>query len=150
MSPRRDLQQLLDHLRDVIEDSDVPRRQIDEHLGHSAGYLSQLLAGTLDLKYWHLIGILDAIDCPPKVFFAGAFPLPGPRPSKHPHPALEAALTIDRSMVGIYGFGVDAIRELRQRLEGVEEALYGEAAPDGEEVEDPATRSTHDRTGHPD
>ncbi len=123
---RTDLQQLLDHLRDVVEDSDVPRSDIDEHLGHASGYLSQLLAGHIDLKYRHLIVILDAIKCSPQTFFAGAFPLPGPKLGERPHPALEAALAIDRSIIGVYGVGVDAVRELRERLERVEQTLYGD------------------------
>ncbi|MEM7583707.1 MAG: hypothetical protein AAF560_10040 [Acidobacteriota bacterium] len=126
MPRQRGVEQLLEHLRDVIEDSDVPRREIDRRLGHSSGYLAQLLAGTLDLKYWQLIAILDVIDFPANEFFAGAFPLPKPSLSRPADPAMAAALAIDRSIVGVYGFGVDSVRELRLRLERVERTLYGD------------------------
>lgn len=119
---------LLGHLRDLVEDSDVPRREIDRRLGYSEGYLSQLLAGTVDLKFRHLIGILDAVGCRPQDFFARTFPRPRPRPGPETERwtvGLDKALAADRDVVGIYGFGIDAVRELRRRLERCEARLFG-------------------------
>ena len=117
------MQRLLGRLRDFVEDSDVPRREIDARLGHAEGYLSQLLAGTLDLKYRHVIGILDAIDCPPQRFFGDVYPLPWRRDKGPPSSALARALAVEKEVVGVYGLGVEAVHELRERLTRCEATL---------------------------
>ncbi len=111
-------------LRDLVEDSDVPRWQVDQQLGHSKGYLSQLLAGTIDLKYRHLIAVLDAIQCTPGGFFQEVFPRlgPGGRQARR-NPRLEAMLKTDPDVVGVYSLGIEAVQELRRRLERCEQAL---------------------------
>ena len=122
-------------LRDLVEDSDVPRWQVDEELGRSKGYLSQLLAGTIDLKYRHLVSVLDAIGCSPHRFFQEVFPrLPprGRRPRRNPR--LEAMLTTDPDTVGVYTVGIEAVQELRRRLERCErklDAALASRAPGG-------------------
>ena len=109
-------------LRDLVEDSDVPSLQIDHQLGHARGYLSQLLSGAIDLKYWHLMTILRAISCPPNRFFEEVYPLPEP-PLVDPSPALDTALQVGPEVAGIYGFGIESVRELRHRLERCEAAF---------------------------
>ena len=104
-----------------VEDSDVPRHQVDRQLGHSNGYLSQLLAGTIDLKYRHVIAVLDAIGCPPPRFFQDAFPRRQKNPRRNPR--LEAMLKTDPDVVGVYSLGIEAVQELRQRVERCEQAL---------------------------
>lgn len=120
---RKEIKRLLGRLRDFVEDSDVPRDEVDRRLGYAKGYLSQLLAGTIDLKYWHLIGILNAIGCRPQKFFDDVYPLPRPRLQAPPSRALRQALAIDKDVVGVYGLAVEATHELRQRLARCEATL---------------------------
>ncbi len=111
-------------LRDLVEDSDVPRWRVDQRLGHSKGYLSQLLAGTIDLKYRHLIAVLDAIGCTPQRFFQEVFPrLRDRRRRPRRYPRIEALLSTDPGVVGVYSLGIEAVQELRSRLEHCERVL---------------------------
>ena len=132
MDVETSVKRLRRRLRDLVEDSDVPRRQIDARLGHAPGYLSQLLAGTIDLKYRHVMAILEAIDLPPHRFFEEVYPLPEPKLPSEPSTALTAALQVNPDVVGVYGLGIETVRELRHRLESCEAALF--AAFPGDEA----------------
>ena len=120
-----DIRRLRRQLADLIDDSGASRRQIDRQLGQAEGYLSQLLAGTIDLKFWHLIDILETLGCSPSLFFERVFPSMDPQAAAASSPALDAALSVDRDVVGVYHLGIEAVRELRQRLERCEAALFG-------------------------
>jgi transcriptional regulator with XRE-family HTH domain len=111
----------LRYLRDLIEDSDVPRREIEVKSGFSEGYLAQLLCGNIDLKLSHLVRILDALGTSPEDFFAELYPAWPPRRRTSRH---KASLVVTRDVVGIYGYAVESVHELRQRLERCEEALW--------------------------
>ncbi len=119
MDVGEEAQRVLRHLRDRVEDSDLPRREIERRLGLHGGYLSQLLSGGIELKYWHLIAVLEAIGYPWARFFAEVFPRRGRRRS----PQLAARLRVNRDVVRIYGIGVETVRDLRRRLERCEELL---------------------------
>ena len=123
MDNRKEIKRVLGRLRDFVEDSDIPRREIDARLGRAEGYLSQLLAGTIDLTYGHLIDVLAAIDCPPQRFFGDVYPLLRPRAKGPPISALARALRIDKEVIGVYGLGVEAVHELRGRLTRCESTL---------------------------
>lgn len=123
MRQRLEIKRMLGRLRDLVEDSEVPRHSVDECLGHAPGYLSQLLAGTIDLKYRHLVTILDAIDCPPERFFETVYPLPHRRRRGPASPELATMLQLERDGVGVYGLGIEAVDEMRGRLARCEEVL---------------------------
>lgn len=57
-------------LRDQVRLSPLSQRQIEDHLGWSRGYLSQVLQGHITLSVGHLLGILSALERRPEVFFA--------------------------------------------------------------------------------
>lgn len=119
-----EIKRVLGRLRDLVEDSEVHRHTVDEHLGHAPGYLSQLLAGTIDLKYRHLVTILDAIGCAPERFFDKVYPLPFPQHPPGPKlPELATLLQLNRDGVGVYGLGIEAMDEMRCRLERCEATL---------------------------
>ncbi len=109
------------HLRDLIEDSDVPRREIEARSGFSRGYLAQLLCGNIDLKLSHLARILDSLGTSPGHFFAELYPYWPPRRRSARR---RASLVVTRDVADIYGYGVESVRELRQRLERCEATLW--------------------------
>lgn len=123
MKQRTEVNRLLGRLRDMVEDSDVPRHVVDARLGRAPGYLSQLLAGTIDLKYRHLMTILEAIGCPPARFFEVAYPRPTQRPAGPASPRLATVLRGEREAVEVYGVGIEAVAELRERLTRCEASL---------------------------
>jgi len=124
MEPAAETRRALAYLRDLVEDSDIPRSEIERRLGFSRGYLAQLLTGNMDLKLWQLIAILDTVGKTPAKFFAELFPRRPPgQLSGRRRPVTVAGLTVTRDVVLVYGFGLDAIRDLRRRLERCERAL---------------------------
>ncbi len=99
---------VLKQLRDLIEDSDTPLLSLERRLAFSRGYLSQILNGYIELKYWHMTAILDELGVAPGEFLAELFP------SRLPH-AGPANLEVSQDMVVVYGIGIETVRELRQR-----------------------------------
>ncbi|MCP4654614.1 MAG: hypothetical protein GY856_04245 [bacterium] len=124
MEPAAETRRALAYLRDLVEDSDIPHSEIERRLAFSRGYLSRLLTGSIDLKLWQLVGILDAIGETPAKFFSELFPRrpPSQLPTRR-KPRTAAGLTVTRDVVLVYGFGIDAIRDLGRRLERCEKAL---------------------------
>lgn len=57
-------------LRDQVRLSPLSQRQIEDNLGWSRGYLSQVLQGHITLSVGHLMGILKALGRRPEDFFA--------------------------------------------------------------------------------
>lgn len=124
MEPAAETHRALAYLRDLVEDSDIPRSEIERRLAFSKGYLSQLLTGSIDLKLWQLVAILDTIGKTPTKFFSELFPRR--RPAQSPirrNSRTAAGLTVTRDVVLVYGFGIDAIRDLGRRLDRCEKAL---------------------------
>jgi len=111
----------LRHLQDLIEDSDVPRREIETRSGFTRGYLAQLLCGNIDLKLSHLAQILAALGKTPARFFGGLYPV---HPPRRRGPRNPAQLVVTRDVANVYGYGVESVRELRLRLAHCEEALW--------------------------
>ncbi|RMH16031.1 MAG: XRE family transcriptional regulator [Acidobacteria bacterium] len=119
LEPHAETRRVLRHLRDVIEDADMTQRQIESRAGFSRGYLSQLLAQNIDLKYRHVLAVLEAVGIAPATFFARVFPPPESRPPR----GRPLELPPDHQAANVYGFGIEAVQELRQRLERCEDAL---------------------------
>jgi transcriptional regulator with XRE-family HTH domain len=112
----------LRHLHDLLEDSGIPRREIEDHCGFSRGYLAQLLGGNIELKVMHLALILDALGSSPAPFFRELYPRSPPPRQRHPR--VVEGLVVSRDNLNVYAYGVESIRELRQRLERCEAALW--------------------------
>jgi len=111
----------LRHLQDLVEDSDVPRREIEVRSGFTRGYLAQLLCGNIDLKLSHLERILDALGKAPGRFFAGLYPS---YPARRRGSRSRTRLVVTRDVADVYGYGVESVHELRLRLTRCEEALW--------------------------
>jgi transcriptional regulator with XRE-family HTH domain len=63
------VEQVRRRLRDLVRLSSLSQRQIEDGLGWSRGYLSQVLQGHITLSVGHLLGILGALDRRPEDFF---------------------------------------------------------------------------------
>lgn len=61
-------------LRSAIKLSNVSNREIERQLGMSAGTLSRLFSGGIELKLKHILDICDTIHFPPAKFFQAAYP----------------------------------------------------------------------------
>lgn len=116
-------------LRHHIGRSPLSQRKIEERAGFARGYLSQVLAGRIELKVCHLLAVLDTLSLPPGRFFAQLHP----RPERN---ALEALRNRARrreiapparfdSIAGpdLDGLGVESTAHLRRRLERCERAI---------------------------
>ena len=111
-------------LRRCIAQSDLSQRKIEDHAGFSRGYLSQLLARNLELKLWHVVAILDALEVPPGEFFRRVFPR-SPRHALRGFQSSSQPLSeeTDDLLARLYGHGVESLEDLRSRLARCERAV---------------------------
>lgn len=114
----------LEEIRRLVRKSELSQRKVEERVGFSKGYLSQLLARNLDLKLWHVLAILDALGLDLGEFFHRVYPatrFPAlerfQRTSKPLSPELEEALS------KLYKYGVESLDELRSRVGRCEQAV---------------------------
>lgn len=70
-----DSAQLIEGLTATLRAAKIRRAEIERKLGWSAGYVSRLLKGTIEMRLSHLFAILRAIEVPPSEFFRYVFPL---------------------------------------------------------------------------
>lgn len=115
----------LHEIRRILERTGVTQRHLEERLGFSRGYLSQLLSRNLDLKLWHVLAILDGLGEAPGSFFARVYP----GYHRSPLDRLEEDMTplseeIDATLARLYGRAkVDSPRQFRDRLAVCEEKI---------------------------
>lgn len=124
MDPREETRRVLEEIRRIIKASPLSQRKVEDRAGFSRGYLSQLLARNLDLKFIHLIAILDALDRPPGAFFRSLYPDPR-RPALEHFKAQSRLPSVDvrRSLEDLYDVGLESLHRLRERLERCEDAV---------------------------
>lgn len=124
MKAKDETQRLVQRVRLLVYLSKLTQREIERRIGFSRGYLSQLLGGTVEMKLWHLLAVLDTLDMDPGEFFSEMFP-------RRRHRSLEMLDDIQRGaknplnleLARLYGFGIESIDDFRERLERCEEAL---------------------------
>ena len=116
---------ILTRVRQLIFFSDLTQREVEKRLGLSRGYLSQLLGGTVEIRYWQLLAVLDAMELDPGDFFSELFGRRGHRDldfldeargRSEPEP-------LSLELARLYAFGIESIAEFHQRLERCEDAL---------------------------
>ena len=116
---------ILERLRLRLLRSRLTQREVEIRVGFSRGYLSQILAGTVELKYWQLLAILHAMKLEPSEFFGELFP-------RRRHPALETLDDVVRQseegslsfeLARLVAFGIESVLDFRDRLELCEEAI---------------------------
>jgi transcriptional regulator with XRE-family HTH domain len=116
---------ILERLHFRIRRSRFTQRKIESRIGFSQGYLSQILGGTVEIKYWQLLAILDAMELEPSEFFRELFP-------RHRVPALDSLDDVARQseegsltheLVQLFASGIETTHALRDRVARIEEAL---------------------------
>jgi len=85
--PQTEVRRIADALRTAIRLSGVSHRQVERELAMSAGYLTRILSGQLQLRITHVLSICAVIDLPAESFFAALYP------SRPPASEGEARLT---------------------------------------------------------
>lgn len=70
----QEIERISEALRTAIRLSDVSNRRIERELHMSTGYLTRILAGYVELRMSHVLGICRAIGLPPGNFFTALFP----------------------------------------------------------------------------
>jgi hypothetical protein len=56
-------------LATLVQIAGLNRQDLDRRLGQGRGYSSQLLTGRVELKYRHILAILEVVDVEPAIFF---------------------------------------------------------------------------------
>ncbi len=102
-------------LRDAVADADLGHSEVESRAGFSPGYLSQLLAANIELKLSHILAILAALEIDAATFFQASFP--------QRRDAGDIHLPAHHDAASVYGFGIESLASLRQRLERFEDAL---------------------------
>ena len=70
----RKLQTLRQVIRDAVQASRKPARELERILGLGSGNLARLLDGSLDLRVRHLVALAELLDVPPADFLELGFP----------------------------------------------------------------------------
>ncbi|NJL29814.1 MAG: hypothetical protein HC897_18945 [Thermoanaerobaculia bacterium] len=125
---KQEARRLLDRLRMIIYLSSLRHGEIEERAGFSRGYLSQILSGSVELKFRHVITILDAVGVAPAVLFAELYPHRR-RTAEELLDSLPAGSRLrEDPFVGqlahLFAFGIEALIDLYERLERCEDALF--------------------------
>lgn len=94
LDPQDEVRRLAAALRTAIRLSGVSHRQIERELELSAGYLSRILAGHIQLRLAHVLAICRIIGLPAASFFAALYP---PKP-----PASESEARMTRGLAQLH------------------------------------------------
>jgi len=118
-------QRILERLQLRIRRSKLTQSAIESRIGFSRGYLSQIFTGTVEIKSWHLLAILEVMGLEPSEFFRELFP-------RHRVPALESLAdmahrseegSLSYELTRLFASGIETFHDLRDRIERCEEAL---------------------------
>jgi hypothetical protein len=63
-------------LATLVQIAGLNRQDLDRLLGQGRGYSSQVLTGRVELKYRHILAILEVVDVEPGIFFRVLYPEP--------------------------------------------------------------------------
>ncbi len=126
MDWKQETEPALQEIRRLLREAGISQRQLEERVGFSRGYVSQLLARNLDLKVWHVLAILNALEHSPGEFFSRMYPA-----AKKRRRALEefqrasGPLTeeVDEVLGRLYKYGVESLNQLRDRLARCEQSV---------------------------
>lgn len=79
MSIEEEVRRATKLLETVMQATGLTRKELDQRLGAGSGYVSQVLTGRMELKFRHILAILQALEVDPSVFFQTLYP--GDRPT---------------------------------------------------------------------
>ncbi|MEM7349581.1 MAG: helix-turn-helix transcriptional regulator [Acidobacteriota bacterium] len=111
----------------LIQLSKRTQQEIEQRAGFSSGYVSQMLNGHIEIKVRHLLVVLDAIEVRPAELFLQLYPRRRDRASevlatfKRRSGRFESSLA--RELARLYGYGIESLEDLEDRLERCEDVL---------------------------
>lgn len=127
MDPQHETRRLLERLRFLIQLSRHTQRDIERKAGFSRGYLSQLLNGHVGIKLRHLLLVLEALEIDPPDLFFDLYPRRRNRLRKAMEGFQRNSQSFEKSVVldlaRLYGSGIEALKDLEQRLARCEDVL---------------------------
>jgi transcriptional regulator with XRE-family HTH domain len=80
MSP--ETQHVISVLKSAIRAANLHNRDVERTLGLSASYLSRLFAGTIELRFEHILKIAEAVGLQPFEIIQAIYPAPKDPPSE--------------------------------------------------------------------
>jgi transcriptional regulator with XRE-family HTH domain len=92
-SIQKEVARVAQALRSAIRLSGVSSRQIERELGMSAGYLSRILAGQVELRMGVVLAVCEIVRMPAGDFFAALFP---------PHAAAAPEIRLARGLAQLH------------------------------------------------
>ncbi|HZF09083.1 MAG TPA: hypothetical protein VFE33_09860 [Thermoanaerobaculia bacterium] len=130
-------------LATLVQIAGLNRQDLDRLLGQGRGYSSQVLTGRVELKYRHVLAILEVVDVEPGIFFRVLYPEPdeprqgaGGRVMERLLERLHQAGYHDRPSpaspappVGTELPGAIDTAELERRIKAVIREVFGESEP---------------------
>lgn len=124
---KQEAHRLLERLRLLVYFSPLSHREIEQRAGFSRGYLSQILRGKVELKFRHVLIILDAIESSPEELFSELYPYR--RGAAELIDSLPAGSRLREQpfvsqLAQLFAFGIEALVDLYERLERCEDALF--------------------------
>jgi len=123
---KQETEPALQEIRRLLKEAGISQRRLEERVGFSRGYVSQLLGRNLDLKLLHVLAMLNALGEDVGEFFSRTYPAAEKRRRALDEFQLQSGpLTdeIDQLLGHLYRYGADSLRDLRQRLEHCEERV---------------------------
>jgi transcriptional regulator with XRE-family HTH domain len=114
----------LEEIRSLIKRSRLSQRKVEKLAGFSSGYLSQLLSRNVDLKVWHVLAILDAIEHNPGDFFFRVYPATRFRAlESFQRASRPLSREMDEKLRELYDGGVESLIDMQRRLGRCEQAV---------------------------
>lgn len=124
MDPQEEANRVLEEIRQLIRKSGLSQRKVEQRVGFSKGYLSQLFAHNLELKYWHVHAMLQALEIQPARFFAQVYPVRHRSALEHFRSTSQPTSEELAAELGrLYGSGMQSMRQLRERVASCEKAI---------------------------
>jgi len=123
-----EVDRLLELLRTVIKISGFQVSEIERRIGQSAGYLSRLRSGAIEVKLRHIYDILTAIELHPAEFFRLGYP----QEPAHPSPTgrkLRAFVTTLQGSPQRSEPAAPSSEQIQELLTGLRELLAERSAP---------------------
>jgi hypothetical protein len=126
-------------LATLVQIAGLNRQDLDRLLDQGRGYSSQVLTGRVELKYRHVLAILEVVDVEPGIFFRVLYPEPdeprqgaGGRVMERLLERLHQEGYPDRPAPVASALAPIDTAELERRIKAVIREVFGEREPPSE------------------